>query len=101
MFYKFIQQDFGDPFKADKVDPDSMIFAHPDFGFNNTLTFGEETGNGWRNLQRNVGVLPLFERLSNYITFIKDQKTDKDLEEEVKRQFKGIARQPSVISKWD
>jgi len=37
--FKFLQQDFGDPFKGEVIEPDNVEFSAPDFGFNNDLIF--------------------------------------------------------------
>ena len=62
----------------DKLDPDSMEFPFPDFGFNNELEFeeGDEDGAvfGWRKFMDCVAIDPKYERVQNYISFINDKK---------------------------
>ena len=62
----------------DKLDPDSMEFTFPDFGFNNELEFeeGDEDGAvfGWRKFMDCVAIDPKYERVQNYISFINDKK---------------------------
>jgi hypothetical protein len=62
----------------DKLDPDSMDFTFPDFGFNNELEFeeGDEDGAvfGWRKFMDCVAIDPKYERVQNYISFINDRK---------------------------
>lgn len=62
----------------DKLDPDSMEFTFPDFGFNNELEFeeGDEYGAvfGWRKFMDCVAIEPKYERVQNYISFINDRK---------------------------
>ena len=38
MLFKFLQQDYGDPF-GDNINPDNVDYQNPDFGFNNYLIF--------------------------------------------------------------
>jgi hypothetical protein len=62
----------------DKLDPDSMDYTFPDFGFNNELEFeeGDEDGAvfGWRKFMDCVAIDPKYERVQNYISFINDKK---------------------------
>ena len=62
----------------DKLDPDSMDYTFPDFGFNNELELeeGDEDGAvfGWRKFMDCVAIDPKYERVQNYISFINDKK---------------------------
>lgn len=39
LLFQFLQKDYGDPFKGEKIDPDNMDYQSPDFGFNNYMIF--------------------------------------------------------------
>ncbi len=58
--------------------PDSLGFAKPDFGFNDSLNFYGEDQPGWQNFVNCVAPTPRFERVRNYIEFSTEQQQVRD-----------------------
>lgn len=42
MLFQFLQKDYGDPFDGEEIDPDTVEYQSPDFGFDNYLNFEEK-----------------------------------------------------------
>ena len=42
ILFQFLQKDYGDPFEGADIDPDSVEYQSPDFGFDNYLNFEEK-----------------------------------------------------------
>lgn len=63
------------------LNPDTMPYARPDFGFNDYMSFDEidfNAGmNGWRKFLDCFSLVPKYERVKNYIEFIHDKKIQK------------------------
>lgn len=72
-----------------RLDPDSMPFAIPDFGFNNELSFNDlyysnmasegmafEGFIGWKKFMDCVSMYPRYERVQNYIQFVNEKKLE-------------------------
>ncbi len=62
-----------------KLDPDSIKYNRPDFGFNDYMIFDEDSKvdakhNGWVKIMDCVKIYPQFERVRNYIDFIHEKK---------------------------
>jgi hypothetical protein len=62
------------------LNPDKIPFRHPDFGFNDYMTFKEEDNEpndkGWKRFMDSVSMFPQFERVKNYIDFIHTKKME-------------------------
>ena len=103
LLYQFFQKDYGDPFEGKEIDPDEMKYQCPDFGFDNNLIFEEKNQIGhysanWKFFMDYASLFPRFERLANYIQFIKTQKEY----EETMKSLGGrgrMDRQGSIIGK--
>ena len=70
----------GDPFEGKEIDPDNVTFQNPDFGFNNDLIFEDSSNYGkfssnWKYIMDYTTLFPRFERVSNYIQHVNEQKT--------------------------
>ena len=102
LLYQFFQKDYGDPFEGKEIDPDEMVYQCPDFGFDNNLIFEEKNSIGqysanWKFLMDYASPFPRFERLANYIQFI---KTQKEYEETMKiLGARGRERQNTFMGK--
>ena len=79
MLTEFLASQNGHKFE-DKLDPDTIEFTSPDFGFNNPLQFENELDptdpdmNGWRKLMDCIATYPKYQRLHNYIQFVNNKK---------------------------
>jgi hypothetical protein len=64
-----------------RLTPDTMPYARPDFGFNDFMSFEDtdESGhiNGWKSFLDCFSLVPKYERVKNYIEFIHDKKITK------------------------
>jgi hypothetical protein len=58
----------------ERLDPDSVEFGQPDFGFDSTVNFEwnneESADKGWRRFMDCVSLFPKHERVKNYIEFV-------------------------------
>ena len=83
----------------DKLDPDTIEFNAPDFGYNNFLSFDEDTNdevsryqiescksnndlpdmhiNGWKKFLDFISLYPKHERVQNYIQFMNGKHLEK------------------------
>lgn len=69
-----------------KIDPDEIGYAQPDFGFDTQLSFDyfdnqsedqDFQGTGWNKFKDCVSMFPKYERVKNYINFINQKKIQK------------------------
>ena len=73
------------PFKED-LDPEKLTFDQPDFGFNDGLKFEESAFDQdrlWRIFMDHMQFKPKYERLEEFIQFMKNVKTDKKFRSQV------------------
>ena len=80
-----------------------MVYACPDFGFDNKLIFEEkgsiaDYSSNWKFLMDYASPFPRFERLANYISFIKETKEYEETMESLGRRG-TLGRQGSIIGK--
>ena len=66
---------------AEKLDPNTVRFKLPDFGFDWRLDFEEQdeevSGAGWRRFMDCISIFPKHERVQNYIEFVNKKKVKK------------------------
>ena len=64
-----------------KIDLGAVSFKRPDFGFNDSISFDEESpdfssSRFWRKFLDTVSPFPQYERVHNYIGFIQEKKLE-------------------------
>lgn len=61
------------------LNPDHICFKRPNFGFNDELNFDEEfeANTNWRKFMDCVSQFPQYERVQNYIEFVRNKKMEK------------------------
>ena len=79
---EFLVSKNGNPvLSTERLDPDSLGFNQPDFGFDYDFDFddAQTTGSqrGWQRFMDTLAVFPKYERVKNYIDFVNQKKISK------------------------